>query len=73
MTSDRSAEGIRGVVIVVVLAEGADLCGISAAMEGMFAAVTDQDGVVLKVERRGAVEEGGAPVIRGVEGVRPTG
>ena len=39
--SDWSAERIRGVMIVVVLAEGADLRCVCTAVEGMFAAVAD--------------------------------
>jgi hypothetical protein len=69
---DRSTEGIRGVVIVVVLAEGADLRGICTAMKGMFASIADKDGVMLEVGRRGAVEKGGAAVIRRIEGEGPT-
>ena len=59
-------------MIVVVLTEGADLGGICAAMKGMFASIADKDGVVLKVDRRGAVQKSRAAIVRGIERVRPT-
>ena len=70
---DWCAERERGIVIVFVLAKGANLGRVCAAVERVFAAVTDENSVLIKVRRCGAVQESRAPVVGGIEGVDPAG
>ena len=44
-----------GFVVFVIVAEGADLRRIRAAMVGMFATVANEDGVLIEVRRCGTV------------------
>ena len=54
-TSDWRTESVGGFVVFVIVAEGADLRRIRAAMVGMFATVTNEDGVLIEVRRCGTV------------------
>ena len=70
---NRCTKRERGVVIVFVLAKGANLGRISAAVERVFTAVADQNSIFIEVRRCGAIQESRAPVVGGIEGVDPAG